>query len=235
MPLILAWPQAASAPQRTIERRVSTLDLGRTLLDLAQLEQLPFPGTNLLDAPQEADAPRYFLASGGDAAAILLRTGSWSCISKTIAAPASAPRHQRHQVELYAPGPGPHLPPRPVAQFTGEVRRLRGTLRDWLIAPRAAGVAAPPSASPVRRHELSARGCTSTRPANPSRPPSRTRTVPASAAAPTPAGTIHETEPPCSTALACAARPLSRADRGRPVPPPRSRLRRTSRSCACGR
>lgn len=61
VPMILYFPTAPAG--RRVERPVSTADLGRTLLNLVGLRNLPFPGEHLLGLPAlNPSAPRFAFA-----------------------------------------------------------------------------------------------------------------------------------------------------------------------------
>lgn len=71
VPLILTAP--AITPGTLDERPVLSLDLGRTLLDLAGLGEVPFPGRSLLSEARAG--PRFVISSGGRSA--LAVDGPW--------------------------------------------------------------------------------------------------------------------------------------------------------------
>lgn len=70
VPLLLAWPGAPAGTR--VGTPVSNLDLGRTLLDLAGEQQVPFPGRNLRLALEPKETrPLHLISSHGTSAAIV--------------------------------------------------------------------------------------------------------------------------------------------------------------------
>lgn len=133
VPLVLAGPGVPSG--RRVEGPVGHLDLGRTLLDLAGLGALPFPGESLLrhvDREPPADTPRFALASEAKSASIEM--GGWMCILqlgdwKVRGMDEVKPEHS---VELYDLRPGGDAL-RDVAHEERErARRLRSLILAWL-------------------------------------------------------------------------------------------------------
>ncbi len=128
VPLILSWPDGPRG--KRVAHGATNLDVGRTLLDLASLEHVPFPGTTLLrhlddDAPAE---PRFVIASHGAAASVELE--GWHLVLNL--AQHRYPDREGHQVELY------HLPSdRECARDLVDAEpqratRLRSMLLEWL-------------------------------------------------------------------------------------------------------
>jgi len=79
VPLVLAGP---GVPRGRLDARpVRMIDLGRTLLDLAGLEAVEHPGTNLL-APESPDAPR-FAVSGRLRSASVAHDG-WLLVKRLV-------------------------------------------------------------------------------------------------------------------------------------------------------
>ena len=122
VPLILAWPGAPGG--RRVDDPVRHVDLGRTLLDLADLGSARFPGRNLLASPP-SDRPdggaRYALASGRRAASINLE--GWHLIL-TLA--------ETHRVELYDTDADPACERDLVHERPEKTRELHGLLVAWL-------------------------------------------------------------------------------------------------------
>lgn len=73
VPLILRWPDAPSGTR--IQDRVDHLGIGRTLLDLAGLETIEFPGEPLLDARARHGRDLYTLSAYAQSAAVT--SGRW--------------------------------------------------------------------------------------------------------------------------------------------------------------
>ncbi len=80
VPLILSWPGAPAGAR--ISEGVSNVDLGRTLLDLAGLEETPFPGRDLsglsLGEGTWDEGPRFAISSLGHAASVTV--GRWHLV-----------------------------------------------------------------------------------------------------------------------------------------------------------
>lgn len=133
VPMVLAGPGVPVG--RRVEGPVQHLDIGRTLLDLAGLEALPFPGESMLrhvDREPPRDTPRFALASEAKSASVEM--GGWMCILqlgdwKVRGMDDVKPEHS---VELYDLRPDGD-PLRDVAHDEVErTRRLRGLILAWL-------------------------------------------------------------------------------------------------------
>jgi len=142
VPLILVWPDA---PQLRVRRGVGTVDLGRTLLDLAGLESVPFPGSDLLAEPVEeggAGGTRYSLGLDGRSAAIT--ADGWHLVLNL--APEERPeceeRKEPHSLELYDLAADPACGSDTCAREFDRARALRELLLAWLpegvLAPNCA-------------------------------------------------------------------------------------------------
>jgi len=101
----LAVPLIFKAPGLTAgERRddpVQQIDVGRTLLDLAGLGHLEFPGRNVLSSTLQKGEPRFALQANGISASVL--TDEWM-LSITLRVPGSTNEVEDelyHSVELY--------------------------------------------------------------------------------------------------------------------------------------
>jgi arylsulfatase A-like enzyme len=104
VPLILAWPDGPQGLR--VSHPVQQIDLGRTLLELSDLEAPDFGGVDLRDfigAESPAETPRFALGSFRDAASINL--GRWHLILTLneieLNEDARWGLTQRHRVELY--------------------------------------------------------------------------------------------------------------------------------------
>lgn len=131
VPLALAWPGAPAGTVCTTP--VQNHDLGRTLLDLAGLAEVEFPGRNLAQFEQlEPDRARFAL-SGARTAASITR-GGWHLILQleTRDEPELRTHRERHQFELFdlRQDPGA-LKDRSADEFE-RAKALRRELLEWL-------------------------------------------------------------------------------------------------------
>lgn len=133
VPLILSWPGAPGGLR--IDDSVQNLDLGRTLLDLAGLERMPFPGENLISGePIEVGVPRFAMESGAKAASI--RTDRWFLILylRTLPAAGLVPPIEKHSYVLYDFVADPLCQHDLREQHEQLALKLRGALIGWLQA-----------------------------------------------------------------------------------------------------
>lgn len=146
VPLILSWPDGPTGLR--VESPVNQLDLGRTLLDVAGLTWVEFPGENLLrwvEDPTAEEEPRF--AIGSHAIAASIHHEGWFLVLN-LRTHGSPPR-SAHQVELYRPGDDPECAVDLVDDEFETAKRLRALLVEWLQdAPtkdlaRKAGVSDP--------------------------------------------------------------------------------------------
>ncbi len=133
IPLILVWPGAPAG--RRIERPVQQLDVGRTLLDLAGLESLPFPGLDLL-TDDESGRPRFALAANGWCASVT--DGDWHMILHLRTRLGERDGHvlqprRKHQTELYDLRSDPRCERDLVEERSEQARKLRARLVQWLL------------------------------------------------------------------------------------------------------
>lgn len=143
VPLILAWPGGREGIR--CEVPVEQLDVGRTLLDLAGLEDVEFPGRNLmwaLDEPHQTQ-PRFSISAHGFVASV--SSGDWQLHLHLRKHKEWAIEEWReaHQVELYNLAEDPaslNDLARERAHFE-RARRLRQRLIDWLNSADAEGLA----------------------------------------------------------------------------------------------
>lgn len=129
VPLILRWPGAPAGTR--VETPVANTDLGRTLLDLANLGHLDFPGRNLLntlDAPGAAPQPRFAISSHATSAAI--EEGGWYLVLRL----STTAQGRRHEVELYHVAQDPECRENLVETQFDRARELRAKLVAWLDA-----------------------------------------------------------------------------------------------------
>ncbi len=148
VPLILAGPGVPAG--LLVDRAVQNLDVGRTLLDLAGLAAVEFPGEDLLDvAPESGEVPRFAMSANAYSAAV--QAGRWFAVLHIRNRPEhgreGVARRPLHDFELYDleadPGCKRDLASEQHEQ-AGKVRRL---LVDWLVGaskqPWLASAAAP--------------------------------------------------------------------------------------------
>lgn len=140
IPLILSWPQASEQPQRRVPTLVDSVDLGRTLLDLAGLGSAAFPGRNLLDPllAESESQPRYYIASGASSAAVVAAQRLFVLHLIDHRTPGRRGRSfVRHQVELYDLESDPECEVDLVLERKDEVRKLKALLIAWLAEGRS--------------------------------------------------------------------------------------------------
>lgn len=102
VPLLLRWPQAPAGTR--IPGIASQIDLGRTLLDLAGLEEAAFPGKGLLRHIEVGNAGEdtHFALAGSNACASVTRDDMHLILHlKPHRSPYSVIRKEPHVVELY--------------------------------------------------------------------------------------------------------------------------------------
>lgn len=161
VPLLLEYP---GGPRDTIVTQpVRQIDVGRTLLDLAGLEAVEFPGRDLrgaITANGPPAEPRFTLAQGGFSAAVTI--GGWHLILQLTAhgeAQARAPR-SLHQVELFRLTDDPHCERDLLGAEPERVRSLRTALLRWLASANDRGWAGDGGRDPQLLAELADLGYT---------------------------------------------------------------------------
>jgi arylsulfatase A-like enzyme len=99
VPLIFKAPSLQPGTQRTDP--VLQIDVGRTLLNLAGLSEMPFPGRDLLATTVESGEPRFALQANGISASVL--TDEWMfAINLRVPGTRNPEQHESyHSVELY--------------------------------------------------------------------------------------------------------------------------------------
>jgi arylsulfatase A-like enzyme len=132
VPLILAGPGVPAQERRSAS--VSQRDLGRTLLDLAGLTDVPFPGRSLLDGPRPG--PRFALSANATSASVAM--DGWFLVLHLLehTIHADLPSLPRHRVELFHLTEDPDCLADLVREDLERARALRGILVNWLLAPR---------------------------------------------------------------------------------------------------
>ena len=130
VPLILAGPEVPIGER--CEAMVRQADLGRTLLDVAGLGGVEFPGTNLLaeiSKSKDDGGPRFALSAGGFSAAVT--DGRWFLVLTLKEHSSMLPRARAsHEVELYDLAADPECQ-QPVDD-AARTRALRSQLIAWL-------------------------------------------------------------------------------------------------------
>jgi arylsulfatase A-like enzyme len=143
VPLVLAWPGAPGGERRAQPARL--IDLGRTLLDLAGLAEVPFPGANLLSGA--APAARFALATNRRSAAVT--KGGWHLIQHL---------RDHHRVELFHLARDPACVRDLVLDEPERARALRAELLVWLAAAEGPGWAGGRNEDPATLRRLAELG-----------------------------------------------------------------------------
>lgn len=127
VPLILAWP---GGPQGLrVERPVQNTDVGRTLLDLAGLLGVEFPGSNLMT---ESDPePRFAISSAGFSAAVF--DSDRLLILQLRARSVNQRDYKAHSIEMYDLADDPGCLHDLARERPEETRALRRQLVEWLM------------------------------------------------------------------------------------------------------
>ncbi|MCB9897554.1 MAG: sulfatase [Planctomycetes bacterium] len=134
VPLVLAGPGVPVGVRSPA--RVQHTDLGRTLLDLAGLDDAPFPGRDLLEQldPERVRAPRFALEAFGRSASVEL--DGMLCVLHLFARDTSyvLVKHAAHEVQLFDVRADPSCEHDLLETHFEQARRLRALLIDWLDA-----------------------------------------------------------------------------------------------------
>ena len=136
IPLILAWPGGPAGLR--VEQGVEQIDLGRTLLDLCGLEDVPFPGSNMVaDLEGELDArPRFALAANASSASITIRPWHFVLYLRQYRGKFAELR-LKHSYELYHLGNDPECLDDRVEEEPKRVEQLRRLLIEWLTSAQS--------------------------------------------------------------------------------------------------
>ena len=139
VPLLLHGPGVPSSPEglRT-SQSVLQIDLGRTLLDLAGLYGVPFPGTNLLE-PTNDHAIRYSISANGTSAALMLKDWFFALHLKDHKVHSDASPPPAHTPELYNLKQDPRCLTNLAATDHGKAKELRQRLITWLTSTEQMG------------------------------------------------------------------------------------------------
>ncbi|MDP6989826.1 MAG: sulfatase [Planctomycetota bacterium] len=140
VPLILSWP--GCPPAVRVSERVQNHDLGRTLLDLAGLNDEPFPGRSLVGTRRRAE-PNFALSYGGRSAAVTI--DRWHLIlhlqEHTAGNGDHSPLRERHETELYDIGADHGCGENLIEREPAVASRLRDMLLEWLAGAEETGLA----------------------------------------------------------------------------------------------
>lgn len=142
VPLILTWPNGPDGLRTNVP--VEQTDVGRTLLDLAGLEEADFPGRNLIwaDETPTATQPRFLISAHGFVASI--HTGDWllNLHDRDHHEWALEVEKTKHQVELYnlADDPGCLVDLAKDEAHFERAKLLRQRLIDWLNSGERQGL-----------------------------------------------------------------------------------------------
>ncbi len=158
VPLVLAGPGVPAGLRD--DRPVSHLDLGRTLLDLAGLRDVDFPGTSLVatgdaSAASRDGVPRFALSSHGSSASITL-----GGLHLVLNLRGGHTLYEHHQVELYDLRADPACLDDLVDERADVAKALRARLVAWLREAPDEGLAAPAIDDPQVLADLAALGYT---------------------------------------------------------------------------
>jgi len=164
VPLIVAWPGAPAGERVTSP--VMHTDVGRTLLDLAGLEQAAFPGRSLVGRKGEG-APRFGLALNATTASVTHQGLHLVLHLRAHRMHAMETAVQHHQVELYDLRADPDCLHDLVDERPDDVRRLRSRLIEWLGSARDLGWAGEETKDPATIAKLAALGYTSSSSSSP--------------------------------------------------------------------
>ena len=139
VPLVLAFPGAPAGLR--VSQRVSNLDLGRTLLDLANLAASEFPGQNLMRAVESPERFDPIFTSGEFDLMAAITKGKWHLIVTLQEYPRAefARPRARHETELFDLAADPGCTRDLFEQETAVARELRAELAAWLAGARELG------------------------------------------------------------------------------------------------
>ncbi|TDJ78015.1 MAG: hypothetical protein E2O39_01705 [Planctomycetota bacterium] len=158
VPLVLAWPGAPRGVRSRVP--VTHMDVGRTLLDLAGLDAVPFGGRDLrwALAAGAAPAPRFAIAGYGFSAS--MEAGGWHLVLHLADhQPVSVlePR-TRHRIELYDRTTDPDCLEDVAGREPARAQSMRAALVRWLGEARAGSLGTEGELTPERRAHLRALG-----------------------------------------------------------------------------
>ncbi len=157
VPLILAGPDV---PTARVEGPVEHVNLGRTLLDLAGLARVEFPGRNLLEFIEDSgndQTERFAMGSNGQHASVT-RGPHHLVLSLRKHQGFLRTGREEHQVELYDHIADPRLDNDLVEAKPELAAELRSSLVEWLGEALPGGLAIMGAATPEQMAELAALG-----------------------------------------------------------------------------
>lgn len=160
VPLVLRWPGAPAGTR--VERNVSNTDVGRTLLDLAGLEDIEHAGSNLvaLSESTAVEEPVFAISCFAVSAAIV--DGDDLLILQLrehqLHEGADAVRLLQHAVELYDMARDPECANESSSARPERAAELRARLIQWLQARESSGLRRAPVGSVEVLKNLSALG-----------------------------------------------------------------------------
>lgn len=156
VPLILAGPDVPQGVRCAAP--VEQAQVGRTLLDLAGLGGVEFPGDNVLAALEGPGSEmRFALSAGGFSAAVT--DGRWFLVLNLKKHKGLMPRQrERHEVDLYDLSTDPNCDLTVTEENREVARGLRARLLEWLDAASPDGFAAHAAVSAEELKALMALG-----------------------------------------------------------------------------
>jgi len=162
IPLVLAGDGLPAGVR--ISAPVTHLDLGRSLLDLAGLQDEPFPGRSLLPViagsePRDRE-PRYLVSSSGHSAAVQLGEMYAILHLRQHHSDVSSLGYERHQLELFDLGEDPDCTVDLVRERPDVAKQMRRRLVLWLQDAHNLGWAAESTADSEQLAALAALGYT---------------------------------------------------------------------------
>ena len=132
VPLILTWPGAPAGA--FVEEPVRQIDVGRTLLELAEIEDAEFPGTDLLTA--EARAPKARFALAGERKIATVITVNSVFVLHLI----EHDEFDVHEVQLFDRQDDPDCLVDLAATEPERAAKLRTVLIEWMLRRRLVDV-----------------------------------------------------------------------------------------------
>jgi arylsulfatase A-like enzyme len=135
VPLILRFPGGPRGLR--VDRPVRQLDVGRTLLDLAGLHRVDFPGRNLvLIAEEEERAGEQRFSISGNAFSASVREGRWLLVQGLYGIRADKTRPIDHRVQLFDVDLDPGCVNDLADEDLERTRALRTAVVRWLSEAR---------------------------------------------------------------------------------------------------